>query len=90
MQSGYTVTRRERPDENGNFGSGLFHVTTPGGDRSLCAHSCDPDAGWDERPDMHPEDVDAMDRCGPCFTTLEARKREARENGDNRWQDCFR
>lgn len=80
----WRVVQRDQPNAGGRFGGPLLHLREAGGSRTLCAHSCTPDDGWTEFADMHPEDVDALDRCGPCFTTREAAKRRERD-GQNRW-----
>jgi hypothetical protein len=79
----WDVVERTRPDTRGNFGSGLLHLVARHGARTLCAHPCHPDDGWDVLEGLHPEDIPALDRCGPCYTTMAARKRA---EPDNRWR----
>lgn len=81
----FRVVHRDQPDARGRCSSPVLHLREAGGSRTLCAHSCTEGDGWGEILDMHPEDVDALDRCGPCYTTREARRRHEREHGVNRW-----
>lgn len=60
--------------------SNLHHVRVNGDRRSLC-QVADIEAGWEglgDALDVHPEDVDPMDRCSVCWSVYERRNREER------------
>lgn len=57
----------------------LTHVRIHGYGVTLCAHDCTLEKCWAALPEVHPEDVDAVDRCQICYLAVEKIKRRERE-----------
>lgn len=45
------------------------HVRPAGTDRTFCGHHCF-ENGWMALGDVHPEDIEQLDRCTVCYSRL--------------------
>jgi hypothetical protein len=63
----------------------MHHVTVLGADRSLCGMGSLEVNRWEVVPDLHPEDVSAIDRCDNCYSALGVYRRQEREGGRANW-----
>jgi hypothetical protein len=74
------VVARLVPLRPGQAPSSIRHIREQHASKTLCSNACLPEDGWSLFPDLHPEDVDAIDRCQWCYEVVDDRKRKERQS----------